>query len=351
MRAVRYAKVTKPIFRAAIIGAGFIADYHVNGLRAAGAVVTALVGRNLQRTAARARQLGIARAETEVASVLNDREIDGIVVATPDSTHRQIAMEALEAEKAVMIQKPMAMTSDDCRALIEAASKAPHRLSVSFMHRHFPEVRWLRKLLDRGVLGPVHMLRIRNATPGADWADWFYRKDAVAGGVVMQLGVHGIDLVQHLFGPIDRVGAQCRTALPERVLSDGSRVTTFLEDNAAATYRLAAGALVSHEMSCTEIAGCDRFRLELYTEKGTVWLRTERGAAALFASAVNGVKDWVGVPVESEPPGRDHHASWIAAASGSGDDTARAGLSTMLVAEAIYRSHATAAVQTVGEAA
>lgn len=343
--------MAQPSFRAAIIGAGFIADYHIGGLRAAGAEVTALVGRDLERTVLRAQRLGIARAETELAAVLDDPAIDGIVVATPDSTHRDMATAALEAGKAVLIQKPMAMTSEDCRALIAAAAETPHRLSVSFMHRHFPEVRWLRELLAQGTLGPVHMLRIRNATPGADWAGWFYREGAVAGGVVMQLGVHGIDLVQNLLGPIDRVGAQSRTARPERLLSDGSRVTTRLEDNAAATYRLASGALVSHEMSYTETAGCDRFRLELYAEKGTVWLRTERGSAAIHASIVTGVEDWAGIPLEAEPLGRHHHAAWIAAAAGSGDDTAGAGLSTMLVAEAIYRAAATGAVQSVGDAA
>src|SRR5690606_33547513 len=134
--------------------------------------------------------------------VADDPVIDGIVVATPDSTHLEMAALALRAGKAVLVQKPMAMTSEQCRALISMAAATPHRLSVSFMHRHFPEVRWLRELLAGGELGPVHMVRIRNATPGADWADWFYRKDAVAGGVVMQLGVHGIDLVQHLLGPI-----------------------------------------------------------------------------------------------------------------------------------------------------
>lgn len=332
--------MTDPSFRAAILGAGFIADYHAAGLRAAGAEVTALVGRDPKRTAARARQLGIPRAETELTAVLDDPGIHGVVVATPDNTHRHVATAALESGKAVLVQKPMAMSSEECRALIVDAAAAPYRLSVSFMHRHFPEVRWLRQLLAKGTLGSIHMIRIRNATPGADWADWFYREDLVAGGVVMQLGVHGIDLVQHLLSPIEGVAAQIRTARPDRALSNGRRVTTRLEDNALATYRLASGTLVSHEMSYTETAGCDRFRLELYAEKGTVWLRTERGRAAIHASSVTGVEGWVGVPLEDEPLGGHHHAAWISAAAGAGDDTAAAGLSTILVAEAIYRAAA-----------
>jgi predicted dehydrogenase len=206
------------------------------------------------------------------------------------------------------------------------------------MHRFFPEVRWLRELLASGALGAIHAARIRNATPGADWSDWFFKPGNVSGGVVMQLGVHGIDLCNHLFGPIVTVTAEMTTARPKRMLADGREVTTVLEDNVAAAYRLAGGGQVSHEMSYTELAGCDRFRLEVYAERGTVWLRTERGQAAIWAPTVTGRKAWITPAFSDEPFGAAHHAHWLAIVKGEAapDGTSLAGLQSVLVAEAIY---------------
>lgn len=327
--------------RIGIVGAGFISDYHVNGLRAAGATaVNVLVGRSPERTAVRAKALGIAQSATDYAGVLADPAVDAVVIATPDDMHKAMAIAALRAGKAVLLQKPMAMTSAECAEILKVAEHATAPLTVSFMHRHFPEVRWLRQLLATGDLGKIHTIRIRNATPGADWAEWFFSPENVSGGVVMQLGVHGIDLIQMLFGRIEDVAAGLATQQPVRTLNDGRKITSTLEDNVLARYRLASGALVTHEMSYTEVAGCDRFRLEVYAERGTVWLRTERGTAAIYAPDVTGQDDWVVPEFEDEPLGQDHHAAWMGIAAGlsPADDTGMAGLSSVLVAEAIYEA-------------
>jgi predicted dehydrogenase len=325
----------------AVIGCGFIADYHVNGIRAAGgAEVAALVSRSAANAARRSAELGVPRWETDHRQVLADPTIDAVVVATPDDTHAAIAIDALAAGKAVLLQKPMALDAAECRAILAAGKASAAPLTVSFMHRYFPEVGWLRQVLAEGSLGPIHTVRMRNATPGADWNDWFYTADHVAGGVVMQLGVHGIDLIRHLFGPISEVSAWMTTARPERRLKDGRLVRSRLEDNVLATYRLPGGAMAAHEMSYTEVRGCDRFRLEVYGEKGTAWLRTERGAAALYAPATTGREEWVTPKLPSEPFGAGHHRHWLSIVRGESprDDTPEAGLASIEVAEAIYRA-------------
>jgi predicted dehydrogenase len=326
--------------RVAVIGAGFISQYHVDGLRAAGgASVDVLVGRDRARTEARAQALRIGRVETDYRRVLDDRSIDAVVIATPDNTHEAIAVDALRARKAVLLQKPMALDTEQCRRILDAQRSSGTPLTVSFMHRYFPEVRWLRDLVRSGRLGAIHSVRIRNATPGADWNDWFYAAGQVAGGVVMQLGVHGIDLCRHLFGDVVGVTAQTGTCRPERRLKDGRVVTTTLEDTALAIYRFSGGFVGSHDMSYTERAGCDRFRLELYAEEGTAWLRTERGAAALFAPSVTGRDEWVTPDLPDEPFGAVHHRHWLAVVRGEAtDDTALSGLASIAVAEGIYRS-------------
>lgn len=335
----------------AVIGAGFIADYHINGLRVAGgADIAALVGRRPDATLARAQALGIGRAETDYRRILDDSAVDAVVVATPDDTHERIAIDALDAGKHVLLQKPMALDSAQCRTILQADERAGRRLTVSFMHRYFPEVRWLREQLQSGALGAIHSVRIRNATPGADWNDWFFTPGNVSGGVVMQLGVHGIDLVQHLFGPVTNVAADMMTARPERRLANGRMVRTELEDNVLAAYHLESGVRVSHEMSYTELAGCDRFRLELYAERGTVWLRTERGAAAIHAPAVTGEPGWTAPVLPEEALGEAHHRHWLSIVRGEAppDDTPTAGLRSVRVAETIYAAARSGARTLVG---
>ncbi len=339
--------------RVAVIGGGFIADYHVNGLRAAGgAEVSALVSRSAANAARRAAELGVTRWETDHRQVLDDPGIDAVVVATPDDTHASVATDALAAGKAVLLQKPMALNAAECRAIIAAGKASTAPLTVSFMHRYFPEVGWLKQVIAEGRMGQIHTVRMRNATPGADWNDWFYAAGHVAGGVVMQLGVHGIDLIRHLFGPISEVSARMTTARPERRLRDGRLVRSELEDNVLATYRLPGGAMATHEMSYTEVQGCDRFRLEVYGEKGTAWLRTERGAAALYAPAATGGEEWVAPRLSSEPFGAVHHRHWLSIVRGESprDDTPEAGLVSIEVAEAIYRASASGRRETLADA-
>jgi predicted dehydrogenase len=336
----------------AIIGAGFIADYHVNGLRAAGgAEVAVLVGRDRGRTEVRAGALGIARVETDIDAVLGNSSIDAVVIATPDNTHRDIAIAALEAGKPVLVQKPMAMSAAEGREMLAARERTGTPLSVSFMHRYFAESLWLKREIDSGRLGKIHGLRIRNATPGADWSDWLYAPGAVAGGVLMQLGVHGIDLVQHLFGPIVTVSAATQSVKPRRRMRDGRVIETSIEDAAQALYGFVGGFGGSHEMSYTELAGTSRFRLEMTCDKGTVWLRTGRGPAAMFAPELTGTRDWVSPDLVQEAEGAAHHRDWLdVVRTGRDDGTAAAGISSLVVAEAIYGAAAAGMRVNVGSA-
>ncbi len=326
----------------AILGAGFIAEYHLAGLGAAGgAVVRVLAGRTPERAAPLAARFGVPEVVTDWREALARDDIDAVVICTPDDTHEAIAIAACEAGKAILLQKPMAGSVEGCRRIIAAAAANGVDLQVSFMHRWFPEVELAREWLQGGVIGRVHSARIRNATPGPDWGDWFFAKAGVASGVVDQLGVHGIDLALQLIGDIDEVSARMATLVPTRRLRDGRVVTVETADTAFATYSFANGAMATHEMSQVEVKGCDRFRLELYGEAGTLWLRSERGPLAVWAPAHFG--DAWHCPALAQPPlGQRHHDVWLAGLTGRAprQDTALQALRGMQVIEAIRRSGA-----------
>jgi predicted dehydrogenase len=216
------------------------------------------------------------------------------------------------------------------------------------MHRHFEEVVAARDLLREGAAGTVTTVRQRNATPGPDWGDWFFRKDRVGGGVVLQLGIHGIDLVEHLFGQIVAVSARTATLVPQRTLRDGRIVAVENADTALAVYELESGPLVHHEMSMIEAAGTDRFRMEVYGTQGSLWLRTERG---LLAGSTIGGTNWTVPNLPQALPGHRQHREWIDGLLGRipPPSTGVAGLRSLLVAEAVARSADAGGARTIVE--
>lgn len=324
-----------------MIGAGFIADYHLGGLSAAGgAQVVALYGRTPASTAALAAKYAIGAVMDDWRALLDRRDIDAVIVTTPDHTHRDIAVAAAEAGKAVLLQKPMARSGTECAEIIAAARRARTLLAVSFMHRYFEEVRLLADWLGERRLGRLFSVRMRNATPGPDWKAWFFSRANVGGGVVLQLGVHGIDLLRHLFGPITAVSGDTAIRCTSRTLADGTVVHPDNEDHACALYRFGEHLTATHEMSFAELAGCDRFTLELYAERGSVWLRSVRGAFAAWAPEVTGRREWVVPELPATAYGERHHRHFLDMVRGRlpADGSDRDGLATLAVAETLYRS-------------
>jgi predicted dehydrogenase len=324
----------------AMLGAGFIAEYHLAGLAATGrADVRTVVARTLTSARKAADRFGVADAGDDLRAALARDDVEAVIVATPDHTHEAVAIAAANAGKAILVQKPLADSVAAAGRIVDAAHAAGIDLQVSFMHRFFDEVVEARRWLGEGAIGRVLSARVRNATPGPDWGDWFFRKASVPHGVADQLGVHGIDLVEQLLAPIRHVSACARIAMPVRTLRDGRRVEVETPDNVVATYTLDDGTLVAHEMSQTEVAGCDRFRMELYGERGTIWLRSERGRFAAYASGGQG-DGWSVPALAATPHGKRLHDAWLAGISGEAPrlTTAHDAMRGMRVVEAMMRS-------------
>jgi predicted dehydrogenase len=323
-----------------MIGAGFISTYHIEGLQAAGAEVASIASIIEEEAKERAQQYNIPDFTTDYNDILARSDIAGVVIATPDFTHRDIAIAALEAGKPVLLQKPMARNSQECRDIIAAADRTRTPLYVSFMHRYLEEVVQMRELLAENALGDVFSIRQRNATPGAGWAAWFYSKDKVGGGAMLQLGVHGIDLMRYLFGEIEAIKATTALMREERQLDDGTIVRPDSEDLIFAHYRFKSGMMATHETVYNEVAGTDRFRMEIYGEAGTAWLRTERGLLAVYAPDYNQKEEWVAPELPEKPFGYRQHRHFLDMLSGDAppDNSAQAGLTSIQVCEAVYRS-------------
>ena len=323
--------------RVALVGAGSIADYHLAGLHAAGAPAVAVASRTLAAAQGVAGAHGVPEALDDWRRLLDRRNVDAVIVATPDATHRELACAFLSAGKAVLLQKPMAPTAAEAVLIRDAARASGAVLEVSFMHRHFTEVVRASAMLAEGELGEVLSARVRNATPGPDWTPWFWRR-AGSGGVAAQIGVHGIDLVRHLLSPITSVAALGARRVPVRTMRDGTRVESDVEDHVAAAYLLHGGAAVAHEMSFSDTGVTDRFAMEVHGARGTLAIRGPRGVLALHQGGA-----WWDVAVPADEPGRRQHAEFLDIVAGrrppSGSDAD--GLAAQRVIEALAESVAT----------
>ena len=182
-----------------VIGTGFGCVTHVRALRAAGFEVRALVGRDQERTAARAKAFDIPLALTSVPEALALPGVDAVTVATPPHTHAEIVLDALAAGKHVLCEKPFARDSAEARTMLAAARDAGlvHLLGCEF--RFDPGQALLARCVRQGMIGDprlatfllhVPLLADESAEVPAWWAD------AAQGGG--WLGAHGSQVLDQI---------------------------------------------------------------------------------------------------------------------------------------------------------
>ncbi|MCR9213754.1 MAG: Gfo/Idh/MocA family oxidoreductase [Proteobacteria bacterium] len=148
-------------------------------------------------------------SSTKFVDVLNDRAVEAVYVASPHQFHKEHAITALKAGKHVLIDKPIAITLADSRAIIEAAEKYGRHVAVGPCHSFDPQVKASLQLIRTGKYGRLRMLK------ASYYTDFMYRprrpeelKTSDGGGVIFSQGAHQIDIARLLAGGlVDKVAA------------------------------------------------------------------------------------------------------------------------------------------------
>lgn len=140
-----------------------------------------------------------AKTYTDYHRLLEDKSIDVVYVLTPNRMHAQVSIDALNAGKHVMCEKPMAKTAADARVMVEAAKKSGKKLTIGYQHRHKPEARYLKSVIERGDLGDIYYAHAyairRRGTP--NWGV-FLNEYEQGGGPLIDIGTHSLDLTLYL---------------------------------------------------------------------------------------------------------------------------------------------------------
>ncbi len=198
-----------------------------------------------------------AKVYEDYRQLLEDKSIDVVHVLTPNNMHAPITIDALEAGKHVMCEKPMAKTAAEAEAMLEAAKRTGKKLTIGYQNRQRKEMRHLKQLCADGALGDIyyakaHAIR-RRAVP--TWGV-FMDEEKQGGGPLIDIGTHSLDLCLYMMNnyEVASVSGNCHYKLGKRPNSanawgpwDPEQYT--VEDSAFGFIKMKNGATIILESS------------------------------------------------------------------------------------------------------
>lgn len=343
--------------RVGVVGLGFAGTTHTRAYQQVpGVEVVALAGLEADRLAVMGAEYNIPHLYADWQDLMARDDLDVVSVCTPNFLHAPIAIAALEGGRHVLCEKPLARTSAEAEAMVQAATRAGRVLHTAFNHRERGDVQTLKRFIEEGVLGHIYYAKAswmrRTGIPGV--GSWFTSKEMAGGGPLIDLGVHVLDQALYLLGEpaIASVTASTYNELGSRgrgMRTRGSKKMQVgsgfeVEDLATAFIRTTDGTTLLLEASwAVEGDFDDDFSLAMYGVDGGAEMDVKRygwqDTLRIFTSVADS-------PVEIQPEsvqGGGHQAvvskfvETIRSGEWSGH-TGQEGLNRARIVEACYTS-------------
>ncbi|MBI4580384.1 MAG: Gfo/Idh/MocA family oxidoreductase [Planctomycetes bacterium] len=249
-----------------VVGAGMIGNFHARAIKGlANAELIAVCEQVPERGQKFAAEHG-CKCYEDLEKFLDDGRIDVITVATPSGMHRDVAVAAARHGKHCIVEKPIEITLPRIDAILEAHDKAGTTVGGIFNMRYEATTKLAKKAVDEGRFGRM--------TFGMAYGPWWREQsyydqggwrgtwDVDGGGALMNQGIHTIDMLQYLMGPVRQVSAFARTLCHQRI---------EVEDTGAVAVEFRSGALGT--IACTTSMWPGHFRIiEVAGERGTIGL-------------------------------------------------------------------------------
>ena len=265
-----------------VYGYGKVAELHARALSAVpGARLAAVCGRDASRRDAFAARWGLA-SRASAAEMADHDGVRAVVVATPHPLHRAHAIECSQAGLHAIVEKPLALSVEDCDAMIAAAAAARKLLGTISQRRWYPAARRIREALDSGKLGAPAL----GQAIMLGWRDEaYYRSDpwrgswaGEGGGVLINQAPHQLDLLSWFMGPVVEVSAYWANL---------NHPYIEVEDSAVAALRFPGGALGSILVSNSQKPGIYAKVHVHGTSGASAGVQTDGGA--MFVAGMSGV--------------------------------------------------------------
>lgn len=229
-----------PPIRIGIAGCGEVtrAKHLPALLQVPGVVVSGVCDVDEVRARRVATQFGIRASFASVSEMLAATELDAAGICTPTATHSELAVMAMRAGKHVWIDKPLALTSDDCVTIARQATESRAVAMTGFHMRFHRLLRQAKTIIARGDLGRIESVRAvwHSPRPDGNVPEWKMRRES-GGGALVEIAVHHFDLLRYLLDEdLAEIGATSFSAVRE-------------DECAVVSARMTSGALVSAEFS------------------------------------------------------------------------------------------------------
>ncbi|MGR9047306.1 Gfo/Idh/MocA family protein [Halobacillus faecis] len=231
-----------------------------------------------------AEELGVP-FDDDLERVLSDPEIDGVIVTSPTSIHKEIILAAAHHGKHIYTEKVLSFSKEDDEEIFSSIKKAGVNFMISLPRLTSDYYLYAQRVIDDGSLGTVNMIRCRVAHNGAvpneshpnGWLpDRFFNRDQCGGGTLIDLGAHPIYLANRLAGRPTAVSARLQSLMGRGV-----------DDHSVATVEYEAGVLAVLESSF--VSSGSPFQLEIYGTEGTLMVE---GSEVRIKSSTLGMNEW-----------------------------------------------------------
>ena len=293
--------MSKDVVGYGVIGCGVISEWHLKALTGdvQGVRVVAVSDEVPGRAEARAAEFGIPKSYTNYHDLLADREIDAVSVCTPSGLHGDMVIAAANAGKHAMTEKPIEIRLEKIDAMLEACRRNNTKLGVIFQRRTSPLWQAVKKTVDSGALGKLVLgdayLKYYRGQEYYDSGAWRGTWALDGGGALMNQGVHLVDQLQWIMGPVDTLFGFADHLVRNIEVEDTTVSAIRFKNGAFGVLEGTTSVIGSAEwerdaagnVNVTKWGGLDH-RLEFHGERGTIIVDGER------------IAKWV-VPGEEEP--------------------------------------------------
>lgn len=259
----------------AVLGGGAVAqrrhlpEYAANK----NAEIIGIFDLNQERAAEVAEQYG-CKAYGSLEEALADPQVDAVSVCVPNKYHAPYAIAALKAGKHVLVEKPMATSLEESRAMLEAQKESGKILMPDHNQRLVKSFRKAHELLAEGIIGNLLFFQCNFQHPGPEFwsidhsnATWFFKKDLAGFGVMGDLGVHKVDLIRYLTdSEIKSVFASAKTL--DKKYPDGTPID--IDDNTICMFTMENGLHGIMTFSWTNYGTTEQNGAVIYGTKGAM---------------------------------------------------------------------------------
>jgi predicted dehydrogenase len=320
--------------KVAVIGLGSIAQLvHLpNLVKVNNVSVISVAEINKNRLNTIADKFNIKERYTNYEELLEKSEVDAIIVTTPTSTHKDVAIASLKSRKDVLVEKPLARSLKETKPIIDAAKKYKKKIMVGMNLRYRPDAMILKSILNSGEMGQPFYVKCGWIRKQSSAQKWFTKKEESGGGVIVDLGISLLDLSLSLLGypPVESVSTQCY-----------NHNTKNVEDTSLSFLRCKDSSVINIETSWSLQVEKDIFYLNVYGTKGTASLNPFRIYKKLDAQFIDLTPSQSESPVSAfKKSYLNELKSFIGAVRGlnpifsSGEEA----LSRMKIVDAMYQS-------------